>query len=179
VQRKASYTLLDISSWIHLPPADFELSLRENAIILRPMEDTTIGVQAKMNKGFVPEIHLSKAVIEHPGIELNFVSDKIYLSPAGAVPASLKVKLLENASIREHIIPISGIPYYSSQISESSNNKQVNLSIIVQDKLKWQEQVVIFLKDWGIVVDLIAGGAASQFWTLMFEKIKKDKKKRQ
>lgn len=46
-QRKASYTLLDISSWIHLPPADFELYLRENAIILRPMEDTTIGVRQK------------------------------------------------------------------------------------------------------------------------------------
>jgi hypothetical protein len=139
-QKKDNPTISDITYRLHLPPADYDLYMKENAITLTPTEDTTVGVQAKINSGSVPEIHLSKAEIEHPGISLNFISDKIYLSPAGAVPASLRVEVLENASIGEHIIPIYGTPnYYSQKLEPSYNSERVNLSIIVQDKLDWEE----------------------------------------
>ena len=155
----------------NVPPPAVSISESPNPLILRPGEEKIVEVHIKSpTLGFNPLIHL--VAENESAIQLSFQND-IYL-PASTLPAiitaPLKVKVNENASIRQYSIPISA--YMSNPLVDSSSQtvqdiqnrtifspikENYPLAIIVNRPLTTQENFDNFWKSYGGIISLIGG----------------------
>ena len=126
-----------------------------------------------------------------------------FKSPMFKIPAlekisiPLPIKLSGNASIIPRSIPVNvtssfpteffdnntaELPLHTGKLllkipsTESTPTSQItDMTVMVQSSISTWEYLSNFFKDWGTVVGIVIGGAASQVWTLIFNRISKNK----
>jgi hypothetical protein len=145
-----------------------------------------------------PDIEvLNSSLIKFHKINEGFKSPLFKIPALGKISIPLPIKLSESASIIPHSISLnvtssfpteffenntSDLPLHTGRVllkipsTESTPSSQIaDMTVMVQSSMNVWEYLSNFFKDWGTVVGIVIGGAASQVWTLVFKRIGKDK----
>jgi hypothetical protein len=100
-----SKTLVDLTSWVDIPPAGFTLYTTPNPVVMRQGEQQNISVQVKSNTGGVfREANFFPS--ENSNIKIKFNPDKLNESSFGIAPAPFMINIPQNAQIVQYNIPI-------------------------------------------------------------------------
>ena len=142
--------LVDTTNWVMIPPPQFELSPKSNSLTLRPGENTTTEVTIKSNVDLPTQVYYASNYIENntnyssvgdnkkvSGLALNFIPNKISLSPSGVGSSNLKITVpseynMENKE-QSITIPISANITFPNTITNRggesfSNSKSQSIS---------------------------------------------------
>ena len=170
----------DFTSWIEIPKQKLNLTSTPNPITLRVEGKDSFGILLISETGITPEVSSFNVKDPPSDLELQFFSKA---NSSNKNPGVLEITASKDAMIGTYIVPIlaeltkkSTIPPLdpSSEILNIGNEvEEVNLPVSVLRKTSTAEDLIAFMKDYGVIVGLIAGGAASQLWTWGFDKLKK------
>jgi hypothetical protein len=185
-----SNMLVDLGSWIDIPPLDVMISTLPNPVIIRQGDEENVAVQLKTDNGFVSQFvkflpikNYSKINIEPNN--LNELDSEPSLSNTG--PTTFKINVASDAPIGEYTIPIlsniSTGAVFPSQFLRISNFtfsiptrgnilRVANLTISVIEPLTVQEQVKEFWAAYGGILGLVGAGFGGALATYLFDRIR-------
>jgi hypothetical protein len=98
-------TLVDITDLVHIPPPEFMMLAKPSSVELRQGEEKNIELQIKSTGKLESNVVLFTNQIDDD-IETNFIPNQTSVPPAGMATSRLHVKVLENASIGPHTLPV-------------------------------------------------------------------------
>lgn len=181
--------ITDYTKWVYIPPPEFFISSLPNPLILRAGEQKPITLELNSSTGFQPVVRFyAKA---QPGIEVNSISNQIQIPSYGIATIPLMVKVSRNTEPASYAVPIiaNGTIAPESVFGSSNNNSSANvdlvphgqksenifktstLSIIVQEPLTFEEQILDLLNKWQFVISFITGLLTGQAGLWLFRKI--------
>ena len=186
---------LDLTSWLNIPPPEYDIAPLPNPIIVRQGEQKIIGVQLKSTTGLVPNVTNFIPEEDYSSIKLEFIDDKSNNSSYGIEPAPFKIEVPKNAQVGQYSIPIiadistgSTFPYNKfinlldvnlpSIPTQGHKSASANLTISVVEPLTVQERVKDFWSVYGPLVSLIGAGFAGALTTHLIDYLKGRKKTR-
>ena len=168
--------LSDISNRVYVPPPDFTMSTSPSRIDLRAGDERTVSLQIKSNTNTRSEVVLSTNQTDE--VELALSPNKTSIPPNGLITSRLYVKVSDDATPFEYLLPISAnmsIPTESrirgtmgSDIMRNSisanTTENSNFTLTVIPPLSVAEQLKIFYDSWlspisGIWTFLVGVGA--------------------
>jgi hypothetical protein len=188
-----SNMIVDLGSWIDIPPPDVAISTLPNPVVIRQGEQEDIAVQLKSNGAFIsntvnflPMENYSKIDIEPKN------SDQV---EAGSALSNkgltiFKIKASNDAEIGEYTIPILAnistgavfpsqfvrLSNFSFTIPTKGNIVRVgNFTILVTEPLTAQEEVKEFWNAYGGIVSLIGAGFGGAFASYVLDRVKNRK----
>ena len=164
---KPTFWNTDFTSWIEIPKQELNLTSTPNPVALRIEGKDSFGILLISKNGIASEVSSFNVKEPPSNMELQF-SSKVNTSNKN--PAVLNIKVSPDARIGTYIIPIladitkkSTIPPDdpTSEIFNLGNEvEEINLPVSILKKTTPTEDLTIFLKDYGVVVGLIAGGGS-------------------
>jgi hypothetical protein len=144
--------LIDISTWVHVPPPEFVISASPSSVILRPGQEKSVELQMKATTAIIPaNVFLFTNRID--GLNLNLIPNKVFTTTRGAATSILQVKALENSKARTYTLPIlanisfptAGKLLGSDQIVSNSLSRNItmssNIAIEVLNPLTFEEKL--------------------------------------
>jgi hypothetical protein len=152
-------TVVDITDLVHIPPPEFIISSSPSSVTLRSGEEETVELQLKSTGKLDSRVVLSTNQIDD-NIETNFIPNQTYVPPAGMATSRLQLKVLENAPLGTHTLPIiANISFptiltnrFSSEISNNPTSINIfeysNFTITVLPPLTIEEHFANFYKSW-------------------------------
>ncbi len=181
---------IDFTNWADIPAPQFTLSTIPNPLILRVGETKDIGVQLKpLSSGsrvvnFIPN--------GNTAVQLRFNPDKLNESYNETQPAPFKIHVPQSAPVGQYIIPIianisteSLFPskfFFPTQLKIPAHGYvtgSANLTITVLESQSMLEQFKDFWDVFGQPISIIAGGFAGGATSLLFDKLKKPKERKE
>jgi hypothetical protein len=189
-QSITSIDAIDLTSWADIPSPQLTISTIPNPLILRLGETKPIGVQLK------PLSSSSRVVNFIPNnntaIQLTFNPGKLKESYNETQPASFIIHVPQSAQVGQYIIPIianisteSMFPYkffFPSQLKIPAHGYvtgSANLTTTVLEAPSPLEQFKDFWDVFGQPISIIAGGFAGGATSLLFDKLKKPKERKE
>jgi hypothetical protein len=186
---------LDLTSWLDIPPPEYDIAPLPNPVIVRQGEQKIIGVQLKSTTGFVPNVSNFIPEEDYSSMKLEFIDDKLNKSSYGIEPAPFKIEVPKNAQVGQYSIPIiaeistgSTFPYNKfinlldvnlpSIPTQGHKSALANLTISVVEPLTVQERVKDFWSVYGPLISLIGAGFAGALTTHLIDYLKGRKKTR-
>jgi hypothetical protein len=186
---------LDLTSWLDIPPPEYDIAPLPNPVIVRQGEQKIIGVQLKSTTGLVPNVTNFIPDEDYSSITLEFIDDKSNNSSYGIEPAPFKIEVPKNAQVGQYSIPIiadistgSTFPYNKfinlldvnlpSIPTQGHRSASANLTISVVEPLSVQERVKDFWSVYGPLISLIGAGFAGALTTHLIDYLKGRKKTR-
>ena len=188
-----SNMIVDLGSWIDIPPPDVAVSTLPNPVVIRQGEQEDIAVQLKSNGAFISNVvnflpmeNYSKIDIEPKNLDQ--VDSASPLSNSGLT--IFKIKASSDAEIGEYTIPILAnistgavfpsqfvrLSNFSFSIPTKGNIVRVaNFTILVTEPLTAQEQVKEFWNAYGGIVSLIGAGFGGAFASYVLDRVKNRK----
>jgi hypothetical protein len=97
--------LVDLTNFAIIPPPQFQLSSSPNPLELRAGEEKTIQLQIKSEANINSYASISADAIDND-IRSDFTSDLLSLLPFGNGSTTLRIRALENASVKSYALPI-------------------------------------------------------------------------
>lgn len=97
--------LIDVSTWIQIPPPQYTISTAPSSITLRQGEQTKFELNIKSSANLKSNVFLSSKTIT--GIELDARPNKIYLPPNGSATSVVEIKALNDADVRIYTVPLN------------------------------------------------------------------------
>ncbi len=185
-----SNMIIDLTSWIDIPPEKFSLSTLPNPVVLRQGEQKNIGVQLESASGFIPKVVDYLPINNYPNIEIHYDEDSSNNSSRINGPAPFKIKVSENAQIGQYVVPvitnISTGSIFPSKFLELANFnfsipaegnivQEVNLTISVVEPLTFQEQIKEFWSAYGAIISLVGAGFGGALATYVLDYFKNRK----
>ena len=188
-----SNMIVDLGSWIDIPPPDVAVSTLPNPVVIRQGEQEDIAVQLKSNGAFISNVvnflpmeNYSKIDIEPKNLDQ--VDSASPLSNSGLT--LFKIKASSDAEIGEYTIPILAnistgavfpsqfvrLSNFSFSIPTKGNIVRVgNFTILVTEPLTAQEEVKEFWNAYGGIVSLIGAGFGGAFASYVLDRVKNRK----
>ena len=188
-----SNMIVDLGSWIDIPPPDVAVSTLPNPVVIRQGEQEDIAVQLKSNGAFISNVvnflpmeNYSKIDIEPKNLDQAEAGSP--LSNRGLT--IFKIKASSDAEIGEYTIPILAnistgavfpsqfvrLSNFSFSIPTKGNIVRVgNFTILVTEPLTAQEEVKEFWNAYGGIVSLIGAGFGGAFASYVLDRVKNRK----
>ncbi|HEX6282839.1 MAG TPA: hypothetical protein VFZ67_11475 [Nitrososphaera sp.] len=189
-----SNMVVDLGSWIDIPPANLAISTLPNPVIIRQGEQKNIAVQLKSNGGFVSDVASFLPIENYSKIDIQLNNmDELN----GGEPASSNMglttfmtKVSSDAEIGQYTIPIlvnmsTGSVFPSEFLRLSNFNfsvptkgnvlKVANLTISVTEPVTAQEQIKEFWGAYGGIITLVGAGFGGGLASYVLDRVKNRK----
>ena len=98
--------LLDLTSWIDIPPTQYSFATSPNPVVITQGEQQDVAIQLKSNNGITAKVVSFIPSQNYSTIKVLFNPDKLNASSFGIAPAPLRIQVPSNAQIGQYIIPI-------------------------------------------------------------------------
>ena len=188
-----SNMIIDLSSWIDIPPEKFSLSTLPNPVVLRQGEQKNIGVQLESSSGFIPKDVDYLPINNYSNMEIQSDEEASSNNSSSTInsPVAFKIKASENAQIGQYVVPvitnISTGSNFPSKFLELATNfnfsipaegniiQVVNLTVSVIEPLTFQEQIKEFWSAYGGIISLVGAVFAGAIATSVFNYFKNRK----
>jgi hypothetical protein len=199
-----SNMVVDLGSWIDIPPADLAISTLPNPVIIRQGEQKNVAVQLKSNDRFVSNVASFSPIENYSKIDIqhNNNVDELDGSGSGAGdlasspnmgPTTFIIKVSSDAEIGEYTIPIlvnmstgSTFPSEFLRISNFSFSvptkgnilRVANMTITVTEPVTAQEQIKEFWGAYGGIISLAGAGFGGGLASYVLDRVKNRKNNR-
>jgi hypothetical protein len=197
----SSNMVVDLGSWIDIPPADLAISTLPNPVIIRQGEQRNIAVQLKSNEGvtsnvasFLPIENYSKIDMQPNNMdELEGAAGGSGGEPPSSSnmgPTTFITKVASDAEIGEYTIPIlvnmsTGSVFPSEFLRLSNFTFSVptkgniltvaNLTMTVTEPVTTQEQIKEFWGAYGGIISLVGAGFGGGLASYVLDRVKSRK----
>ena len=184
-----SSKIIDITSWIDVPPAEFSLSSSENPLVLTKGETLDIGAQLVSNTGISPRVLNFNPEHNQSWITIEFNPKRHNLSSfsVGAVP--FRISVAQDAEPGKYIIPIQGnVSMESSTLGVPSVNASIlgksfftirpNLTVTVVNPPSFEDDFKEFWSSYGQVISLFGAGFLGAFSSHLIDIVRERKKEK-
>ncbi len=194
----SSNMVVDLGSWIDIPPANLAISTLPNPVIIRQGEQKNVAVQLKSNNGFIsnvasylPTENYSKIDVQLHNIdELNSGVGGNDVPSSNTGPTTFIIKVSSDAEIGEYTIPIlvnmsTGSVFPSDFLRLSKFNFSVptkgnilaiaNMTITVTEPITAQDQIKEFWGAYGGIISLIGAGFGGALASYVLDRVKRRK----
>ena len=191
----SSNMVVDLGSWIDIPPANLAISTLPNPVIIRQGEQKNVAVQLKSNNGFISNVasflpieNYSKIDVQLHNIdELNSGIAGNDVSSSNMGPSTFIIKVSSDAEIGEYTIPIlvnmsTGSVFPSDFLRLSKFNFSVptrgniltiaNMTITVTEPVTAQEQIKEFWGAYGGIISLVGAGFGGGLASYVLDRVK-------
>ncbi len=191
----SSNMVVDLGSWIDIPPANLAISTLPNPVIIRQGEQKNVAVQLKSNDGFIsnvasylPTENYSKIDVQPHNIdELNSGVGGNNVPSSNMGPTTFITKVSSDAEIGEYTIPIlvnmsTGSVFPSEFLRLSNFTFSVptkgniltiaNLTITVTEPITAQDQIKEFWGAYGGIISLIGAGFGGALASYVLDRVK-------
>ncbi len=187
-----SKIVIDLSSWIDIPPPTYSFSTTPSPIELVKGEQHEIGLQLLSSSGtvpnsvsFVPPEDFSEIEIDET--DLGTVNQTL----SGVEPASFMIRALNDANVGLHTVPMlvnisTGSLFPSKFIdlpgmnvsvpTESFVTRFVNLTFSIVEPPSTSEMIKEFWNTYGVPLAILASGFLGGFSTYVFDYVRNRKK---
>ena len=194
----SSNMIVDLGSWIDIPPANLAISTLPNPVIIRQGEQKNVAVQLKSNDGFISNVasflpieNYSKIDVQLHNIdELNSDVGGNDVSSSNMGPRTFIIKVSSDAEIGEYTVPIlvnmsTGSVFPSDFLRLSKFNFSVptrgniltiaNMTITVTEPVTAQEQIKEFWGAYGGIISLVGAGFGGGLASYVLDRVKSRK----
>jgi hypothetical protein len=194
----SSNMVVDLGSWIDIPPANLAISTLPNPVIIRQGEQKNVAVQLKSNDGFISNVasflpieNYSKIDVQPHNIdELNSDVGGNDVSSSNMGPRTFIIKVSSDAEIGEYTVPIlvnmsTGSVFPSDFLRLSKFNFSVptkgniitiaNMTITVTEPVTAQEQIKEFWGAYGGIISLVGAGFGGGLASYVLDRVKSRK----
>jgi hypothetical protein len=187
-----SKIVVDLSSWIDIPPPTYSFLTTPSPIEIIRGEEKEVGIQLVSSSGtlpnsisFLPEADSSEIEIQEITPETDNESSSI------SQPASFRLSVPEGANVGFHSVPVlvnvsTGTLFPSEFIdlpgmnlsvpTENFLTRYVNLTFSVLEPPSTSEIIKDFWSSYGTLISLVAAGFVGGFSTYMFDYVRSRKK---
>lgn len=188
-------SVVDLTSWIDIPPSTYTFSTLPSPLVLRQGERMDIGVQLKSSSGlqpqdvsFIPSQNYSDIkVIVNPDRPSNGSSSTSF----GVAPTQFTIQVPNDAQVGQYSIPIMvnvsigslfpskfiDIPNFNLSVpTQGFITQQANLSLSVMKPPTTAEQIKDFWSAYGALISLMGAGFVGGLSTYIFDYLKNRKK---
>jgi hypothetical protein len=196
-----SNMVVDLGSWIDIPPANFAISTLPNPVIIRQGEQKNIAVQLKSNDGFTSNVASFLPLENYSRIDMqpNNNMDELENGDGGGQssssdmgPTTFITRVSGDAEIGEYTIPIlvnmsTGSVFPSEFLRLSNFSFSVptkgnvltvaNMTITVIEPITAQEQIREFWTAYGGIITLVGAGFGGALATYVLDRVKSRKNK--
>ncbi len=197
----SSNMVVDLSSWIDIPPGNLAISTLPNPVIIRQGEQKNVAVQLKSNDGVISNVASFLPIENYSKIDVqtnnNINGPNSGVGGGNDVPSSntgpttLIVKVSSDAEIGEYTIPIlvnmsTGSVFPSDFLRISKFNFSVptkgniltiaNMTITVTEPVTAQEQIKEFWGAYGGIISLVGAGFGGALASYVLDRVKGQKK---
>ena len=173
--------LIDITDYFPIPPPQYNISLSENSIFLKPGQEKNIELKIESDANFLSTSYFTVNPINE--IEAKITPDVLSIPPNGISTSLVNIEALENATIHPHTLSISSLIYPNETLSIGFNQLEGNLQhailqsnldlvAVVEEPLTILDYVDNTLNAWGkpirdfFTLITTIGGAGISGWIL-------------
>ena len=198
----SSNMVVDLGSWIDIPPADLALSTLPNPVIIRQGEQKNVAVQLKSNDGVISDVASFLPIENYSKIDIQSNRmDELEGGGAGGSgsepqsssnmgPTTFITKVASDAEIGEYTIPIlvnmsTGSVFPSEFLRLSNFTFSVptkgniltvaNLTMTVTEPVTTQEQIKEFWGAYGGIISLVGAGFGGGLASYVLDRMKSRK----
>jgi hypothetical protein len=194
----SSNIVVDLGSWIDIPPANFAISTLPNPVIIRQGEQKNIAVQLKSNDGFTSNVASFLPLENYSRIDIQPSNNMDELeggdesSSSDMGPTTFVTRVSGDTEIGEYTIPIlvnmsTGsifpseflrLSNFSFSVPTKGNVLTVaNMTITVTEPVTTQEQIKEFWSAYGGIITLIGAGFGGGLASYVLDRVKSRKNK--
>jgi hypothetical protein len=200
----SSNMVVDLGSWMDIPPADLAISTLPNPVIIRQGEQRNVAVQLKSNDRIVSNVASFSPIENYSKIDIQLRNsmDELDGSSSGddsessspnMGPTTFIIKASSDAEIGEYSIPIlvnmstgSTFPTEFLRISNFSFSvptkgnilRVANMTVTVTEPVTAQEQIREFWGAYGGIISLAGAGFGGGLASYVLDKVKNRKNNR-
>jgi hypothetical protein len=189
----SSNMVVDLGSWIDIPPANLAISTLPNPIIIRQGEQKNVAVQLKSNDGVMSDVASFSPIENYSKIDIQ-PNNMDELDGGGGEPPSSNMgpttfitKVSSDAEIGEYTIPIlvnmsTGSVFPSEFLRLSNFSFSVptkgnvltiaNLTMTVTEPVTLQEQIKEFWSAYGGIISLVGAGFGGGLASYVLDRVK-------
>lgn len=198
----SSNMVVDLGSWIDIPPADLAISTLPNPVIIRQGEQRNIAVQLKSNDGVTSNVASFLPIENYSKIDMQSNNmDELEGAAGGGSggeppsssnmgPTTFITKVASDAEIGEYTIPIlvnmsTGSVFPSEFLRLSNFTFSVptkgniltvaNLTMTVTEPVTTQEQIKEFWGAYGGIITLVGAGFGGGLASYVLDRVKSRK----
>ena len=196
----SSNMVVDLGSWIDIPPADLAISTLPNPVIIRQGEQKNVAVQLKSNDGVTSNVASFLPIENYSKIDMQPNNMDELEGAAGGTgeptsssnmgPTTFITKVASDAEIGEYTIPIlvnmsTGSVFPSEFLRLSNFTFSVptkgniltvaNLTMTVTEPVSTQEQIKEFWGAYGGIISLIGAGFGGGLASYVLDRVKSRK----
>lgn len=200
----SSNMVVDLGSWIDIPPADLAISTLPNPIIIRQGEQKNVAVQLKSNDAVISDVASFLPIENYSKIDIqsNRIDELERGGSAGSGssgepqsssnmgPTTFITKVASDAEIGEYTIPIlvnmsTGSVFPSEFLRLSNFTFSVptkgniltvaNLTMTVIEPVTTQEQIKEFWGAYGGIISLVGAGFGGGLASYVLDRVKSRK----
>jgi hypothetical protein len=197
----SSNMVVDLGSWIDIPPADLAISTLPNPVIIRQGEQRNIAVHLKSNDGVTSNVASFLPIENYSKIDMQPNSmDELEGAAGGSGgeppsssnmgPTTFRTKVASDAEIGEYTIPIlvnmsTGSVFPSEFLRLSNFTFSVptkgniltvaNLTMTVTEPVTTQEQIKEFWGAYGGIISLVGAGFGGGLASYVLDRVKSRK----
>jgi len=186
-----SKTILDLTSWINIPPEHFTLFTLPSPIIMSQGEQKDIGIQLKSSEDNTPQSADYSPAQTSGSVKVEFNPDKLNVSSFSITPAPFRITVSPDAQIGQYTIPVSlniskGSIFPSKALINVANfslpitannyaTGNANLTISIIEPPSLGQKIKDFWNTYGSPISLVGAGFAGAFSTYVFDHIRSRK----
>jgi hypothetical protein len=193
ISDNASKMLVDLSSWIDIPPPTYSFSTTPSIIEIVRGGEQEIGIQLVSSSGMLPDSASFIPVRDSSEINIEQTSKETE-SSSGISPASFKIRIPSDVNIGLHTIPMlvnisTGSLFPSGFIelpginlslpAENFASRYVNLTFSVIDPPSMTQTFKDFWVTYGTPMAILAGGFVGAFATYFIDYLRSRKEQKQ
>jgi hypothetical protein len=190
----SSNMVIDLGTWIDIPPLDITISTLPNPVVITQGEQKNVAVQLKSNDRFMAAIAALSPMENYSKIDVirNDVAqlDRSHSQQSNTGPTTFEIRASSDAEIGEYTIPIlvnisTGSVFPSEFLRLANFNFYVptkgnlvrveNLTISVIEPLTIQEQIKEFWGAYGGIISLAGAGFGGALASYVLDRVKNRK----
>jgi hypothetical protein len=192
-----SNMVIDLGSWIDIPPLNLAISTLPNPLVIRQGEQKNVAVQLKSDEGFISDVAGFSPIENYSKIDMQ-ANDMGELangesSQTDTGPTTFNIKVSGDAEIGEYTIPMvvnmsTGSVFPSEFLRLSNFSFSVptkgnvlgvaNLTLSVIEPITFQDQIKEFWIAYGGIITLIGAGFGGGLASYVLDRAKNRKSKR-
>jgi len=184
-----SSKIIDITSWIDVPPSEFSLSSSTSPLVLIKGETMDIGAQLVSNTGISPRVLNLIPERNQSWISTEFNPNRHNLSSFSVGPVPFRISVLQDAQPGKYIIPIQGnVSMESTTLGVPSVNASIlgksfftirpNLTVTVVNPPSFEADFKEFWSSYGQVISLFIAGFLGAFSSHIIDIVRERKKEK-
>lgn len=194
ISDNASKMLVDLSSWIDIPPPTYSFSTTPSTIEIVRGGEQEIGIQLVSSSGMLPDSASFIPVTDASEISIEQTSkETLNESSSGISPASFKIRIPSDVNIGLHTIPMlvnisTGTLFPSGFIelpginlslpAENVASRYVNLTFSVIDPPSMTQTFKDIWVTYGTPMAILAGGFVGAFATYFIDYLRSRKEQK-